>query len=249
MKPNGYVSLQARQGCPRDPTLDPLAYGLQRDILVRAMTSARESHDGSIGLICGLCFAVLVTSCGNFKESVRTRAASDFECPADRVALSPTRPLVQPQAYLASGCGKSQAYEGGCDAQGCLVEPTAESSSRVDVATSGESRSTSSERTFGQPVASNHRPAPVGPAALATVSVSLRSECSRTVKVFFGKDPKFGSGTLSTIGGNSAQSMSFREGDLIWLVDDSRNALGSVSVSAASRRVKILKSCTGFAPD
>jgi hypothetical protein len=78
------------------------------------------------------------------------------------------------------------------------------------------------------------------------VSVSLRSRCGKTVKVFFGKEPKFGSGTTSSIGGNSVQNHSFRPGDMVWLVDDSGKGIASATASPGMREIEISSSCTGL---
>lgn len=84
------------------------------------------------------------------------------------------------------------------------------------------------------------------PSGPAVVSVRLRSSCSKTVKVFFGKTPKFGSGTTTPIGGNSVQSRQMKEGDMMWIVDDSGNGLASFTVSQGTREVEITSSCTSF---
>jgi hypothetical protein len=84
-------------------------------------------------------------------------------------------------------------------------------------------------------------PAPAGP-----VSVTIRSACSQTVKVFYGDKPKFGSGTYSTISSNSVQSHSFREGDQFWIVDDSENGVSSASISSGTRELEINSSCSGI---
>jgi hypothetical protein len=78
------------------------------------------------------------------------------------------------------------------------------------------------------------------------VSVSLRNTCRQTVKLFLGDKPKFGSGTNTSISGNTVTSYSMKEGDMIWIVDDSGNGLSSMSISQASRNVEILESCSGF---
>lgn len=78
------------------------------------------------------------------------------------------------------------------------------------------------------------------------VSVSIKNECRQTVKLFYGKKPKFGSGTYSSLGSNTRTSKSMKEGDMIWLVDDGQNGLGGVSISSGTRDVEILKSCNGI---
>jgi hypothetical protein len=84
------------------------------------------------------------------------------------------------------------------------------------------------------------------PTAPSVVSVTIRSACRDTVKVFYGDKPKFGSGTYSSISSNSVQSHSFRPGDMFWIVDDSQAGLGSVTISAGTRELEITASCTGI---
>lgn len=80
-----------------------------------------------------------------------------------------------------------------------------------------------------------------------TYSLSLKNECPKTVRLFFGQKPKFGSGTTSSIGANTLQSKSGSVGDLIWIVDASDNGVASYSPRAGSQSVVITSSCTGFA--
>ena len=84
-------------------------------------------------------------------------------------------------------------------------------------------------------------PAPSGP-----VSVTIRSSCNKTVKVFYGDKPKFGSGTYSSISSNSVQSHSFQEGDLFWIVDESENGISSASICRGTRELEIGSSCSGI---
>lgn len=76
------------------------------------------------------------------------------------------------------------------------------------------------------------------------VSVTIRSSCGRTAKVFYGSNPKFGSGTSSSISSNSVQSHSFRVGDMFWVTDDSGNGLDSITVSERTRGIEISGSCS-----
>ncbi len=71
------------------------------------------------------------------------------------------------------------------------------------------------------------------PATPQTVSVDLKNECGETVRVFYGDKPKFGSGTYSTLSSNSRTSKSMQPGDMIWLVDDADNGIGSVTIGSA----------------
>jgi hypothetical protein len=84
------------------------------------------------------------------------------------------------------------------------------------------------------------------PATPSTVSITLRSSCSQTVRVFFGQKPKFGSGTYSSVSSNSVSSYSMKPGDMIWIVDQSDNGLSSVTISSGTREVKINSNCTSI---
>jgi len=87
---------------------------------------------------------------------------------------------------------------------------------------------------------------PAAPAAPSVVSVTLRNSCRQTVKVFYGKKPKFGSGTYSTLSSNSRSSKQFRPGDMVWIVDDSQNGVASATVDARTRTIEVDSSCTGL---
>ena len=82
--------------------------------------------------------------------------------------------------------------------------------------------------------------------ATQSVSVRVHSECSKTAKVFYGNKPKYGSGTESTVGGNSTQNHSFKPGDMLWLLDASGNGTSSATVSTSTREIAIGKDCTSL---
>jgi hypothetical protein len=77
-----------------------------------------------------------------------------------------------------------------------------------------------------------------------TVSVSIKVECRDSVDVFYGKDPKFGSGTSSRLGGNSLQNHTFMPGDMMWITDEQRNGTGSVTISENTHDVVV--ACNGI---
>ena len=79
-------------------------------------------------------------------------------------------------------------------------------------------------------------------------SLSLKNNCKKTVKLFLGNKPKFGSGTSTSISANTISSYSGREGDLIWIVDERDNGLSSLS-PRGSQRIQITEGCSGFAPN
>lgn len=78
------------------------------------------------------------------------------------------------------------------------------------------------------------------------VSVTIRSSCRRTVPVFYGDKPKYGSGTKSSVSFNSVSSHTFRVGDMMWVLDDGGNGLGSVTISQGTRTIEIDSSCAGL---
>ena len=76
-----------------------------------------------------------------------------------------------------------------------------------------------------------------------TVSVNIKNGCGKSAKVFFGKKPKFGSGTYSTVGSNVRTRHTFKVGDLFWIVDDSQNGVASVEIQSGTREIEIGGSC------
>ena len=84
------------------------------------------------------------------------------------------------------------------------------------------------------------------PAAPQTVSVTIRSSCDHTVPVFYGEKPGFSSGTRSTVSSNSVSSQSFQVGDLMWILDESDQPIGSTSISSSTREIEISSNCGGL---
>jgi hypothetical protein len=193
---------------------------------------------GSV-LLVPLTFGV-VGCVGNFKEAVRDQAATDFQCNKTEIQLADSKPSAQPTAYLATGCGKEQAYEGGCDFRGCVVEevPSAEEQQRLADARANQSSAPTADAPSSQ-----------GPAAgPQRVSVSIYNACPDTVKLFEGDDPKFGSGRTSSLSHNQTQSFSLKAGDQVWLLDSDGNGVSSLSASPSMARVEVNDSCSGFRP-
>ena len=112
-------------------------------------------------------------------------------------------------------------------------------------ATESPADSSSGEPAASQPQSSDE-PRDAASAAPSIVSVTIRNKCRETVKVFYGDKPKFGSGTLSSLSGNSVQSHVFQPGDMFWLVDESENGISSVTVGAGMREIEVTDSCTGL---
>lgn len=82
--------------------------------------------------------------------------------------------------------------------------------------------------------------------ASSTVSVTIRSSCGRTVPVFYGDKPRFGSGTTSSVSSNSVSSRTFRVGDMMWLLDERGDGVASATISQSTRTIEIGASCSGL---
>ena len=115
----------------------------------------------------------------------------------------------------------------------------------------GSYGSSGSDGTAGSDGSAGYAPAPSSasapaPAAAGPVSVTIRSACSKTVPVFYGDKPKYGSGTTSSVSSNSVSSHTFQVGDMMWVLDESGNGAGSVTISESTRNIEINSSCGGL---
>ena len=90
---------------------------------------------------------------------------------------------------------------------------------------------------------------PSAPAQPQFASVTLKNNCRETVKLFKGDKPRGSSGTWTSIGANTIQSMSGSAGDTIWIVDAGGNGVSAYTYSGGSQRIQITQSCSGFAPN
>jgi hypothetical protein len=137
-----------------------------------------------------------------------------------------------------AGCGALGAYGGAMMQPGAAAngaQPTAGSPSTPSTAgaaapTSGASESEATKAADSGPV-----------------SVTIRSSCGKTVKVFYGEKPKFGSGTYSTASANSLSNHSFKPGEQFWIVDESQNGVANVAVAGSTKEIEILGSCDQLA--
>lgn len=91
--------------------------------------------------------------------------------------------------------------------------------------------------------------APEAAKASTPTTVEVRSECSKTVNVFYGEKPKFGSGKKSTVSGNSTSTEGRKpDGTLtVWIIDDKENGIASATVGPDTKKVVIGASCTSIA--
>jgi hypothetical protein len=217
------------------------------------MTS-RSRHPLSAKLV-GLTTLALVTlggCAGRMTDTVRKQAASDFSCASEQLTVEPGAS----GAYQAKGCEREDTYYVSCTMYGITCSARSSAEQHEYEAAKAE---LAAQRAANPPPASSPPATAAGasaanppaaqsaaPAAPTVVSVTLRSSCRETVKIFFGDKPKFGSGTYSSLSSNSSTSKQMQPGDLIWLVDDSQNGLSSTSVSGSTREIEVLESCTAF---
>jgi hypothetical protein len=136
---------------------------------------------------------------------------------------------------ISSACAMLGPY-----ANGALMAPPVGATAAAPV-TEGSSPSTSSESSTPASVAkSESAPGP------STVSVTLINGCPKTVKLFFGDKPKFGSGKYDSLGSNTRLNQTFRPGDQLWIVDDGQNGISSVKIEPGMREVQVTSSCDAF---
>ena len=81
-------------------------------------------------------------------------------------------------------------------------------------------------------------------------SFSLKNECRQTVRMFVnnGGNPRFSGGTGTTMSANSIRSFSGSESKTYWIVNSSGEGISSFTAGPGQRDMRILPSCTGFAP-
>lgn len=76
--------------------------------------------------------------------------------------------------------------------------------------------------------------------------ITLKNACSRTVALFVGTNPKFGSGTRSSLGANTVTSYSGTAGQQLFLVTDRDEAIAVTTPTGGS--LQVTPGCSGFAP-
>lgn len=84
------------------------------------------------------------------------------------------------------------------------------------------------------------------PAPLPPASIEVRNTCSKTVQLFLGEKPKFGSGTKTSIGSNTTTTFPRRPDGtaVVWIIDDKENGIQSAQVGVDTKKVEIGSSCT-----
>lgn len=81
--------------------------------------------------------------------------------------------------------------------------------------------------------------------AITPMTIEVHNDCDDSVPIFIGEQPKFGSGTKTSMSGNSTTSYP-RNGDgtlTLWIIDDHENGLASVHVTKRMKKVEIGRSC------
>lgn len=145
-----------------------------------------------------------------------------------------------------------QADPGAPGAQGAPQEAAEESSAPQ---TTGAGFAPSSARRpsgSGGPSGGHSSGAPQGKSAGGPssapipTSVEIHSDCTKTIPVFYGEKPKFGSGLKSSVSSNSTSSATRKsDGTLtVWIIDEHENPIASAHVGPTTRRVEIDRSCT-----
>jgi hypothetical protein len=199
---------------------------------------------GSAILGLGL-LSLVAVGCKSFPEAVRVRAANDLHCPVENITLTPTPPYQRQEAYRARGCNQTMDYEGGCGLVACSIQFIPSPAEQLEIQRQVQAVNEERRRSTPHARVSSGSESSGGS---QIVSLSLHNDCPETVRLFFGQTPKFGSGTESSISSNSTESHSMREGEMVWIVDQSGNGMSSLTVSPGQTHVTITRSCTGFAP-
>ncbi len=83
-------------------------------------------------------------------------------------------------------------------------------------------------------------------AAPQMVTFSLKNNSSKTVRIFIGTEPKFGSGSTHTTGGNNLSTEHGKAGDKLCIVDEQDNPISCTTISEGMGRLEINSSGTGF---
>lgn len=135
----------------------------------------------------------------------------------------------------------------------CLIVPIPAGSSG-----SGKPRSFSEDPPpNGQPAPEQHGASPRGttgasaPPPMTPTSIEVHSDCPKTLPLFVGDKPKFGSGTKTSIGSNTTTTFP-RKADgsaSIWIIDDKENGVAQASAGPSTRRLVIGRNCTAITPE
>ncbi|HNS98004.1 MAG TPA: hypothetical protein PLJ27_01615 [Polyangiaceae bacterium] len=124
---------------------------------------------------------------------------------------------------------------------GCLMMPPPQASTGSTNPSQNNAPTEVTPEEPASPTPSATAPVPSGP---SVVSVKLRNTCGNTVKLFFGSKPGFSSGRFDSLGGNTSTNMQLKPGDMVWLTDENRKEISSVTVAESTREIET--TCDGI---
>lgn len=73
--------------------------------------------------------------------------------------------------------------------------------------------------------------------------IEVRNDCPRTVWIWYGRGEPLRPEDAVTLAARSSSAESMLEGDVVWVLDESRKGIDSARVSATTARVVIDDSC------
>ncbi|MCX4246422.1 hypothetical protein [Paraliomyxa miuraensis] len=76
-----------------------------------------------------------------------------------------------------------------------------------------------------------------------TITVTIRNECHRVVRLYLGHEPQPGISTFITMNGGSQSSMPMMPGDELWILDDAEEPVARARVERGSREFAVDASC------
>ena len=76
-------------------------------------------------------------------------------------------------------------------------------------------------------------------------SLEMHSDCGKTLPLFLGEKPKFGSGTKTSIGSNTTTTFPRHpDGTMtVWIIDDSENGITSAFADKKTRKINVGSDC------
>jgi hypothetical protein len=78
-------------------------------------------------------------------------------------------------------------------------------------------------------------------------TVIVRSECDHSVWLFYGRTPPERPQDAAQLAARASAAQSMLEGDVVWLLDETRAPLGNATVGVATAEVIIDASCRSIA--
>lgn len=93
-----------------------------------------------------------------------------------------------------------------------------------------------SEEDYSEPFGPNKEP----------IDITVRNECHRTVRLFFGHQPRPGENYFTTMNGSSQSNVQMMPGDEAWILDDEENPVASTEIDRDSEEIIIDDSCEGI---